>query len=137
MTQKTKIQVAVVLVLCVGSYWAGYSNVKDKTVTESKEDTRKDIKTIRRTTTSPDGTKTTVTERSDKSVVSKKESTVIVTKPKDNFVSVAQITAINTNDRLPVSVYEISYFRRVYRSAYMGLGVDTQKNFKLGLGLEF
>lgn len=137
MNNKTKIQIAVVLVLCTASYWAGYKNVKSKTETKVTEDTRKDVTTVRRTVTRPDGTRETVTERNDRSRVSKVEKTVVVVKPKDNFISVAQVSTIDPSDRAPVATYELSYYRRVYSSAYLGLGVDTKKNFKLGIGLEF
>lgn len=135
-TKSTIIGISV-LALCCGSYYLGAKTVQSKTESIEEDKVRKDVVTEVREVVRKDGSKEIVTRVTDRSKEDSKSKVTVVVKPKNYFLSVSQISAIRTRDKEAESAIEVSIYRRMYSSIYLGIGIDTKQRYKLSVGLEF
>ncbi len=124
--------------LLIGAAGMFYLNKPEtKSVQTEKETatTKKDIITIVKEVTRPDGTKEVVTTTTDKSTEKKNSSSsLVIQTAKPNWLVGA--TAAASLDR-PVPVYGILLQRRILGPAFLGLGLNTNKEATLNVAIEF
>lgn len=137
---KIKIYAIVSLILLVTGYGLGrYVQPPQeviKTEIQEREVVRKDIVTIVKEITKPDGTKETVTTTTDNTVERKDTKTEhletkIVEKQWFIAAGVARESLVSEN------IYQLSVNRRILGPIYAGLSANTEKQFGLNVGMEF
>ncbi len=124
--------------LLIGAAGMFYLNKPDtKSVQTEKETatTKKDIVTIVKEVTRADGTKEVVTTTTDKSTEKKDtSSSLVVQTAKANWL--VGVSASASLDRL-APVYGIHAQRRVLGPAFVGIGLNTNKEALLSVAIEF
>lgn len=125
------IVVAVVSAAATRYYWP---QIQTQIKIEEKEVIKKDVRTIIRERTNPDGSTEKETEIIDKSKEKiTKEFQSITVKKKDWFV--AGGATINIDDVKPV--YNLQVNRRILGPFYLGASVNTRKDIGVQVGFEF
>lgn len=136
---KRNIAIAGAVLLCLG-YGIGRYVQPPKEVThtevEEREVIRKDVTTIVREVTRPDGTKEIVTEIVDKTK-EKKESRqeTTISKPVEKQWHAA--VGLERELSSTTNIYSVTVERRVFLDAYVGLRVNTEKQVGITVGYEF
>jgi hypothetical protein len=134
MNNKTKL--IIVLVLIAGAFAAGrYSTPRTETTSKESETVKKDIVTIVKEITRPDGTKETNTTIVDRSKEKKEESRKEVIVPKRAVISVSALVGYSIRDSAPV--YGLSVSKEVMGPITIGafglnngtIGVTIGSNF--------
>jgi hypothetical protein len=125
------VVVATVSAAVTRYYWP---QVETQIKIEEKEVIKRDVRTIIKEITKPDGTKETETEIIDNTTESrKKELESLKLKKKDWFI--AGGATVNINDVNPV--YNVQVNRRILGSFYLGASVNTRKDVGVQIGFEF
>lgn len=123
------------LIGAAGMYVLNKPETKTVQVEVEKEVVKKDVVTIVKEIVRPDGTKETTTTSTDKST-EKRDSTsslVQTTAKKDWLLGVT--ASVLPDDLKPV--YGILAQRRVLGPAFLGLGLNTNKQAILNVAIEF
>lgn len=128
---KTNIIIATVAVLIgFGLGTQIFPKIKEKTVEVEVEKVVKDIVTVTKIVTRPDGTKEEVTTVTDKTKENKEVSKVqIFTKP-DWHISANGTVTSNP-------VYGVQIERRVLGDVFLGAGYNTDNKITINIGMEF
>lgn len=127
------------LIVGVSAFWYGKNSVKPEIRTEvqEKEVVKRDIVTVIREILNPDGTKEVVTTITDNTKETKKSSSQTVA----TDIKVAKDWAIGLNVKssslLEKPDYVLSIDRRVLGPFSATISASTDKQFGLGLKMEF
>lgn len=125
------VVVATISAAVTRYYWP---QIQTQIKIEEKEVIKKDVRTIIRERTNPDGSTEKETEIIDKSKEKiTKEYESITVKKKDWFI--AGGASININDVKPV--YNVQVNRRIIGPFYLGASVNTRKDVGVQIGFEF
>jgi len=123
----------VCLVIGVAAGSALFPKVKEKTVETEVERVVKDVQTVIKVVTRPDGTKEEVTTIIDKSKQSTdKTSTKIIAK-NDWHISASGSRTFTDNSM----TYTLQVERRIIGDVFLGASVNSEKQVGLVVGLEF
>lgn len=133
------IVASLVAVLLIGYSIGRYVNPPKeitKVEVQEREVVRKDVQTIVKEITRPDGTKETVTETTDKSVEKKDKSIEsIAIKPLEKQWHASLGAERNFTEEK--NIYSMTIERRIFLSGFAGVRVNTEKEVGLVLGMEF
>ena len=123
----------VCLVIGVAAGSALFPKVKEKTVETEVERVVKDVQTVIKVVTRPDGTKEEVTTIIDKSKQSTdKTSTKIIAK-NDWHISASGSRTFTDSSM----IYTLQVERRVIGDVFLGASVNSEKQVGLVVGVEF
>jgi len=128
--KNTLIALTVGLLLGAGAGTFLFPQIKEKQVEVEK--IVKDVITVTRVITKPDGTKEEVTTITDKT---KENKTNTVTKKASNWH--ASVGAKSKIDRLEIDTYTVQVEKRIIGDLFLGITGSTDKTVGLTVGLEF
>lgn len=111
-----------------------FPQIKEKQVEVQKEVLVKDVVTITKIVTRPDGSKEEVITVTDKSKENK-QSTNTVTKKASNWH--ASVGAKSKIDKLGIDVYTIQIEKRILGDLFIGVTGSTDKTVGITVGMEF
>lgn len=132
--KNTLIYTVVIVAITASATRYYFPQVQEKTRVEEKEVIKRDIRTIIKEVTRPDGSKEIVTEIVDNTKETiKKEYEHMLSKPKDWLVSGGAVVRL---DELK-PVYQVRADRRIMGPVFVGASVTTNKEVGLHIGLEF
>lgn len=132
--KQTAIYTLIVIAVSVATTKYLWPTVETQIRIEEKEVIKKDIRTIIRERTNPDGSTEKETEIIDRSKEKReKELEQITNKRKDWFVAAG--TSINFSDAKPV--YNVQVNRRIIGPIYLGGTAHTNGQVGVQIGLEF
>lgn len=134
MNKTTLYTAGICLLLGLGLGSQLFPKIEEKTVEIEKEKIVKDVVTVTKIITKPDGTKEEVTVVTDKSKESKEiKNTKIVSKPDWHVSASAKTKSIQMNDL----VYSVQVERRILGDIYLGVVGSSDKSAGLSVGFEF
>ncbi len=111
-----------------------WPNIETQIKIEEKEVIKKDIRTIIRERTNPDGSTEKETEIIDHSKEKRdKEFEQTITRKKDWYIAAG--TSVNQKDLTPV--YNLQVNRRILGPFYLGGQVNTKREVSVQIGFEF
>jgi hypothetical protein len=127
--------VLLVLGYSIGRYITPPTEIT-KTEIEEREVIKRDIVTVVKEVTRPDGTKETITETTDKSK-EKRDKTVesLVSIPKEKQWHIS--AGVERAKLDSVDIYSLTVERRIFLGGYAGVRVNTDKQIGLTIGYEF
>lgn len=131
--KSTLITAAIALLIGLGLGSQLFPTVKTEQVEVEKERIVKDVVTVTKYVTRPDGTTESTTTTTDKSRETKKATNTKVTLAPDWHVSVAANT---DNLALDNMRYTLQVQRRIIGSLFVGANLSTDKTVGLSLGIE-
>lgn len=132
--KNTIIALVVGLLLGGGLGTFLFPQVKTKEVQVEKEVVVKDVVTVTKIITRPDGSKEEVTTTTDKTKENK-QTTNTKTVAKANWH--ASISAKSRIDKLQIDVYTVQVEKRIIGDLFFGVNASTDKTVGVVLGLEF
>lgn len=134
MNKTTLYTAGICLLLGLGLGSQLFPKIEEKTVEIEKEKIVKDVVTVTKIITKPDGTKEEVTVVTDKSKESKEiKNTKIVSKLDWHVSASAKTKSIQMNDL----VYSVQVERRILGDIYLGVVGSSDKSAGLSVGFEF
>ena len=136
-----KIKIIAGLALLAAGFLGGRYLTPPKEITkvevQEKEVIKKDIVTVTKEVTRPDGSKEVVTTTTDTSVEKKdKQLESIISKPveKQWFITAGASKDLSAFEK---TIYQASVNRRILGPLYLGIQANTNQEIGINVGMEF
>lgn len=136
MIDSKSVVVIALLTLGLGFYLGKQASSVSETTTQEQDTTKKDVVTIIKEVTRPDGSKettTTVTDHTKETENKQSSATVIVPVVAMNKASVSVLSSSFKD----VDSYTLSYERRLAGPIWVGANYNTKQIYGLSIGMEF
>jgi hypothetical protein len=111
-----------------------FPQTKEKIVEVEKEVVVKDVVTVTRIVTRPDGTKEELVTVTDKTKENKTATSTKTVSKSNWHVSASAKTKL---DKLQIDIYTVQIEKRIIGDIFLGVNASTDKTVGLTIGLEF